>query len=689
MENLTEHRLIKTSTGYKCNACQQIWKGKPRNKNCAGVPIIKMRKAELERLKLTHWKYQKYWLKNSLNRENLRPTTKVACVKQGKNYIYLYDPQGETEKIDPHLPPVVKLESCNRTTECKSETHCLKSEIGLRKLNLIPGDAKPTAVYWHYTKFVPLYNPLDCQIYIKDFPKVLDTYEGYESKLLHHKQRQALNLKVKAGEKPLFAYWNYNEDWELLYSRSSCEINDLSLPPVITDTSNSFYQGDLLSDRALQLLNLKPRQGMKAVACYWERDSWVLLWDIKQCQQIDTFLPSAVREIPRGWYKADELRRFNRMPDNPVGTIFDFKEDKFILLYRPNDCSIADSSLPPVYKNIPSHLCKKENLAKQNRELTEEIQPRGIIWEEYLQKFTYLYKPEECKVKNPYLPPIVSYSGDFDRSYESSWNYSKFCNALKSKVGLKRLNLTTGKIEPIAVYWNHSNFEPLYNPLDCQIRIKDLPSIISDRETAAYADRNFTHSDLLDEAKLKNLNLKPRDNTIAVAVCWNAKIEDWDYLWDIKQCQVKNISLPPVYPEKPPNLYLATELARLNRTLCPQVKPVACIRVYDEYSLLYDADDCPLIDSSLPPCYDKDRLPTRLKSKWAWQQSEPLFDLKENAIPKGCFLLPEPRNKYKPVLLYDRSSLKLHYREVYLSKNQAQAKLSLFFQIPQAFRRTR
>lgn len=247
---------------------------------------------------------------------------------------------------------------------------------------------------------------------------------------------------------------------------------------------------------------------------------------------------------------------------------------------------------------------------------------------------------------------------------------------------MKKLNLKPKPdTNPIAVCWDCGNFEPLYNPLDCDVRIINLPPIIK----SAYST-----TDLCSDRDLEELNLKPRSNMKPIAVVWNNRIsdEDWDYYWDLKQCQQIDESLPPVYPQKPDNLYFEKELEKLNLRLASHTNPTGCIKgtlersdvafgngesskmICGEYSLLYDPAECQLVNSSLPPCYDKDRLPPQLKSEWAWSKVEPLFEVKEDVVAKGCFLLPKAGNKYETVFLYDRSQLKIHDREVYLSKTK-------------------
>ena len=554
---MQKHKLEKTGEGkLYCSGCQQTWKGKPR-KLCPGVPIIDKKHPDYNNL---GWKY---WRIDSLQRENLRPITKACCVKEDKEYIYYYDKEGETEKIDPSLPPVLDRSCCDFHYESR-DSHCLKSELGLLKLNLVPGNAKPVAVYdsGKYAfrpDFKPLYNPLDCAIVDPNMPS--PSRRNFDS-------------------------------WEKINRKSS----------------------DLLDNKKLKEFNLKPRANMIACWAEWNsrQDNWEFLWDIKQCE-------------------------------------------------------IDDTSLPPVYQEIPKHLIREDNLFKINKKVTQNTKPKGCIWVVYY--FVFLYDPEECELIDPDLPPIVKWSAGYSQVI-----VSKYCPSyLKDELGLKKLNLTPGNTQPVAVYYNGVIFIPLYNPLDCQVLIPNLPPIKQNLKNIP--------DDLMGDRELPQWNLKPRENMKGLYVFWNQTFKGgWEYFWDIKQCEIDNLNLPPVVAEKPDHLYEQKDLAMLNRWVGKNTIPTACFCHWgtEKFILLYNPEDCELSNPNLPPCYDINFIPKDLKSEWGWQQAEPLFKLKKDAIASGCFLKKIDQFLInnngvvvkKPILLYDRTQLEIHDREVFLSQTK-------------------
>lgn len=548
-----KHLLKFLESGTQCTLCFQTWKTKPRKDNCPGVPIIDKKHPDYHELA---WKY---WEIDSLKLWNLRPITKVCCIEEDKEYIYFYDKEGATEKIDPSLPPVLDSSCCDCHDESWNSEHCLKSETGLLKLNLIPGEAEPVAVYYSggNPKFEPLYNPLDCKIAIKNFPPP---------------NRRNIN------------------SWDKINRKKS----------------------DLLDEEKLKEFNLKPRANM--VACWAEWNSrqynWDLLWDIKQCE-------------------------------------------------------IDDVNLPPVYQDIPDGLRREDNLFKINKKATNNVKPKGCIWE--YDRFILLYDPDDCELIDPNLPPIVKWSCGYSDSV-----CNKYCPSyLKDKKGLTLLNLTPKNIKPVAVYHDNTNFVELYNPLDCQVLDPNLPPIKNNREDVP--------PDLIGDRELVKWNLKPRKNMKACCVCWKPQ-GGWEYFWDIKQCEIDDATLPPVVEKKPDHLYEQKDLAALNRWVGKNSIASACLNHWGtgKFILLYDPKDCELSNPNLPPCYPQDAIPDDLKSEWGWQQAEPLFELKEDAIASGCFLKKTQQFLIngngtvvrKPVLLYDRTQLKIHNREVFLSRTK-------------------
>ena len=551
-----KHLLKKLEKGTQCTLCLQTWKTKPRKDNCPGVPIIDKKHSDYHNLA---WKY---WAIDSLKRQNLRPITKVCCIRENKEYIYFYDKKGETEFIDPTLPPVLDVSCCDCHDEAKNSAHCLKSELGLLKLNLVPGNAKPVAVCYSgfSPEFKPLYNPLDCEIALYNMPP--PSRRNFYS-------------------------------WDKINRKNS----------------------DLLDNKKLKEFNLKPRANMVAVWAEWntkQQNNWEFLWDIKQCE-------------------------------------------------------IDDTSLPPVYQEIPKHLRREDNLFKINKKVGKNTKPKGCVWEKYQQIFTFLYDPKECELINPDLPPIVKWSSGYSHPV-----CNKYCPSyLKDKLGLRKLNLTPGDNNPVAVYHNEVIFITLYNPLDCQVLDPNLPPIKQKLKDIP--------DDLIGDRELVKWNLKPRKNMKACCVCWKPN-GGWEFFWDIKQCEIDDINLPPVIEKKPDHLYEQKDLAMLNRWVGKNSIASACLNHWGtgKFILLYNPKDCELSNPNLPPCYPQDAIPDGLKSEWGWRQAEPLFELKKDAIASGCFLKKTQQFLInnngtvvrKPVLLYDRTQLKIHNREVFLSKTK-------------------
>ena len=569
---MQEHKLETRDGKNYCVACQQTWKGKPRSL-CPGVRIIEHKSPDFNKLDINYLKENSSYFIT----KNLRPLTKVCCLKIGKDdYIYYYDPKGKTEKIDPDLPPVLEFsyyysshyeDTARDDPTGRLYQSCLKDETGLKKLNLKPGSVKPVAVYHCYSNstkgnFVFLYNPLDCIIAYKNFPKYqinriyniyCDDFDPDKTDLLDENKLLEFNLKPRQNTSPVLAVWN------------------------------------------------------NTVSCYKKYPDWNFYWDIKQCE-------------------------------------------------------IDDLSLPPVMQKVPEELYREASLHQLNRQISLNSKPKGCIWEN--GKFIYLYDPAYCKIIDSNLPPILPYSYFYNQNYERKSTLS----CLKSKEGLKTLNLKPGSAEPVAVYFNSNssyyhrdNFTPLYNPLDCEIYIQNLPPIIDDIDNIP--------PDLLSPRKLKELNLKPRKDMIGVCSFFG---NDWRFYWDIKQCEIDDLTLPVVLPEKPDYLYQESELYFLNRKISTNTKAAACVWKWEKFVYLYFPEDCELINPDLPPCHHKKKIPKGLKSEWGWQQAEPLFELKKNAVAVGCFItrtdnLKEYKTGIKTVLLYDKSSLEIHGREIFLS----------------------
>lgn len=558
---MLEHKIEIDREGRKtCINCQQSWKGKPRS-SCPGVRIVDKKSPDFDKLNRDYLRGDCVYFTS----RNLRPLKPICCFKNAKdNYTYYYDSEGETELIDTKLPPVLEFTSDYfRYIDHREAVSCLKNVTGLKKLNLQPGDVESIAVYYDYNKgFISLYNPLDCAVAYKNFPR-----------------------NRICGDR----YHDFDPD-----------------------------KTDLLDKDKLRQFNLKPRKNITPYLAKWnncvsysqQNADWEFFWDIKQCEIDDLSLPPVYQKIPKGWWKESELHELNK-------------------------------------------------------KIGSDSKPRGCIWK--LERFVYLYDPEDCVIIDSILPPVLSYSYFYSQKYDSR---STPC-CLKDEIGLKKLNLKPGDAEPVAVYckasaisFDRDNFTPLYNPLDCAVHIPDLPPIIENIHDIP--------PDLLTEKEQKELNLKPRAGMKALYVVW---YQDWRHYWDIKQCEIDDLSLPVVVQEKPDYLYEKEELRFLNRKIIEDTKATACIWRYKEFIHLYDPEDCELINKNLPPCHEKKRIPKGLKSEWGWKQAEPLFELKEEAVATGCFITQAKDFKtyktvIKTVLLYERNQLKIHDKEVFLSKTK-------------------
>ena len=163
-------------------------------------------------------------------------------------------------------------------------------------------------------------------------------------------------------------------------------------------------------------------------------------------------------------------------------------------------------------------------------------------------------------------------------------------------------------------------------------------------------------------------------------------------LYRIKNCQVKDPSLPPVLKNVKPNIYSERELEHyFNLEPIDRDLAVGCLWSDrgKKLKLYYKSADCRVKDSNLPQVYiKKDGLPIRgrdrngelvrgkkpkqvkflkvdkLRTAYIWEQMYPLYQVKPDAKPRGCL---EPNS---PRYLYAFEDLEIHNRETYLSKTK-------------------
>ena len=347
---------------------------------------------------------------------------------------------------------------------------------------------------------------------------------------------------------------------------------------------------------------------------YWNGREWQFWWDAADCQLHDPTLPPVWdwNEAERKLISEKELHFYNCRQGNAEPVCCVWHWEKFVLYYRQSDCEIIDKSLPEV------------------------------------KKWTINYEWVERR-----------------KALEKT--------TIFSEIGLKKLNLTPTGTKPIACSWvencdrytyRKNNFIFLYRLGDC---------------TIPYNERNIPECDyykagevrdrenLYDRHQYRQLNLKPQEGSIPRYRYWAG--DDWQFLYDRSCLEIDDPTLPPVIDGDsiPKHLYHEEDLLRLNRKKKANFLATACYWSYRncDFVLLWNPEDCEIVDRTLATVYDQHNLPDYLSTAWGWEQKEPLFDLKPDPLIAGCI-----KDGSKVIDLYHRSQLVAHNREVFLSKSK-------------------
>lgn len=432
-------------------------------------------------------------------------------------------------------------------------------------------------------------------------------------------------------------------------------------------------------------LNLVP-EGARPVAVYWniDRKEFVEVYNPLDCKAYYDNFPSTIYDCTPSDEKIANLTGLRQRNLHPrkdalaVGAMWSWQQGigYWDLFWHESDCELSNPNLPSVYQQhfIPDGWVRDRDLYQYNL-FAKDAKPLGAVWTG--RDFDLLYDPKDCHLLDSSLPPVVNdlWYNERDSSYIGA-------SKLRNEIGLKKDNLKPGKAKPKAVYYAgecalkflhqiKEIFVCLYDPKDCEEYIKNPPPIAPDNW--------WQQENLLTKSSLRKRNLKPKPEVKAAYRYWTLDNE-WDFLYRESDCQIDDKDLPPVVNEKPLGFYYREELKRLNRVATIFTLAAACIWQEGNEGLikyvppqvsgfipLYRVEDSEILDSSLLPCYPQENLPSHLNSKWAWKQKEPLFVLKETAIATGCFQTIE---KGEIVLLYDRSQLRLHNREINISKTK-------------------
>lgn len=132
------------------------------------------------------------------------------------------------------------------------------------------------------------------------------------------------NLKPKKGTNPVGGYYSRKGNfWLWLYEETDCEINDPSLPEIVSWDDKE--KRGLLTTRELRKQNLAPNGEPNAVAWIWdseeERGKWIPLYLANNCkwQAKDEYISKSVLKqkylLSDSWIK--RLGEPNRKVENP------------------------------------------------------------------------------------------------------------------------------------------------------------------------------------------------------------------------------------------------------------------------------------------------------------------------------------------------------------------------------------
>lgn len=250
-----------------------------------------------------------------------------------------------------------------------------------------------------------------------------------------------------------------------------------------------------------------------------------------------------------------------------------------------------------VYTEQPTHLKSKLELAELN------LQPIGnpvgcTIHRHYTD---WLYDPQHTEQLYPY--PILDYPGE-----------------LKTVEELEALNRSISGVTPRGMMRRlYSHWAMFYNPEECPVADPTLPQVYTWNQRPDH---------LHSPQRLERLNLRP-GKAVVRGCCWHSRRRSWVFLYDPDDegFELLDPTLPQCFRNSeavPSQLKSESELRLLNRARRESAKAQGCYRIWDQASkyqgewktiYLYHLDECDFIDTSLPPCYEKDYSPPELKTE--------------------------------------------------------------------------
>lgn len=270
---------------------------------------------------------------------------------------------------------------------------------------------------------------------------------------------------------------------------------------------------------------------------------------------------------------------------------------------------------------------RKYGLVPEDKYIEENIRLLDRTWA-YFRGGKWLISYDPQGDREAYFPDCKL------RKFDSIFKFSDgSAGSVKNLWGLQTLNLKPGEAKPVWCYWDYIKCKllKLYRIKDCQVADPKLPPILKSISQTIYS-----------EIELKNrFNLRPADSDLAVGCQWDYSYRKFVLYYRARDCVVDNPNLPQVYVKK------------------------------EDLPFRYNRQG-QLVTAAKPKQVKFFKYGTNLKSSWLWRQIHPLYEVKLDAKPRGCF------NPSDPIYLYSFADLELHNREIYLSKR----KLKEYYHLP-------
>lgn len=164
---------------------------------------------------------------------------------------------------------------------------------------------------------------------------------------------------------------------------------------------------NLLLEADFKYHNFKKPDGVKPVGCVYHQSQGAFIWlydraHLHQVSELPTIYTWNTR--PPDLMTAQKLGKFNLKPGEdtkPHGCVWHGTQEKWIFLYRKEECVIDDPSLPQCYEyaDKPEELKTRKQVEKMGLRPKENTKPRGcfMVFEDGEWLPILLYHPDDCE----------------------------------------------------------------------------------------------------------------------------------------------------------------------------------------------------------------------------------------------------------------------------------------------------